>query len=132
MRHQGTIASWDLGRGIGAIQWHGGDERVFVRITDFPEGIRRPEIGNIVTYYRGEDDRGRPIASMVEYVHPAGHVASPATAPARNLHDRTDAPVPSFARNLPARVSTTRLPTITLLLVLGLVVVAVWAAWNWF
>ncbi len=144
MRHQGTIVSWDAGRGIGAIQWHGGEAHVFVRITDFPPGLRRPEVGDVITYYRGADNRGRPIASMVEYVHAAGHTppslighAPIEHAPIEHAPIARDRPghaaghtlPPSFARGLPQPPA--RRPVVPALLTLALIMVAAWAAWNW-
>lgn len=152
MRHQGTIVSWDLGRGIGAIQWHGGEERVFVRVTDFPEGIRRPEVGDVVTYFRGIDHRGRPIASIVEYATTAGlhppfaaidagavrarSVPDPVArarvehAPAehvRHAHATAQTEIPSFARATPGHAWPW--PRVAVALVV-LVLIAV-VAWSW-
>lgn len=148
MRHQGTIVSWDLGRGIGAIQWHGGEERVFVRVTDFPEGIRRPEVGDVVTYFRGSDHRGRPIASIVEYAtaagqHPPLAAVHAADARARSVPDpvarapvghvrhvqaTAQAETPSFARAPPPGHAS---PWPRMAIAVVVLVVITVAAWSW-
>lgn len=124
MRHQGTIVSWDAGRGIGAIQWHGGEQRVFVRITDFPSDLRRPEVGDVVTYDPGSDDRGRPIASAVQYSHATGHTLPPPIVHAPVEH----API---GRDSPEPATPARWRVVPVLVTLALIIVAAWAAWSW-
>lgn len=97
MRHLGTILSWDAGRGFGLIHWHGGGDPVFVEITAFPAGLRRPTIGDVVSYDPGEDERGRPIADHVRFE------GAPALRPATARMPKADAvpaeaAMPSFAR----------------------------------
>ena len=67
MRHQGQISEWNDERGFGFVQPQHGAGRVFVHITAFPPGGRRPSLGEMVHYGLVRDDRGRPRATNVTY-----------------------------------------------------------------
>ena len=68
MRDQGKISAWNDLRGFGFILPLERGERVFVHVSAFPRGSRRPTDGEFVSYTRGTDERGRPFATQVTYV----------------------------------------------------------------
>lgn len=72
MRAQGKITDWDDLRGFGFILPLALGERVFVHISAFRSGSRRPTDGDFVNYTLGTDERGRVCATQVRYVvtHP--------------------------------------------------------------
>jgi uncharacterized membrane protein YsdA (DUF1294 family)/cold shock CspA family protein len=71
MRVQGKITDWNDLRGFGFVSLERG-ERVFVHVSAFPSGSRRPTDGEFVSYTLGTDERGRLCATLVTYVvsHP--------------------------------------------------------------
>lgn len=68
MRDQGKISAWNDLRGFGFISPLERGERVFVHVSAFPRGSRRPTDGEFVSYTRGTDERGRLCATKVTYV----------------------------------------------------------------
>ncbi|HEX8353265.1 MAG TPA: DUF1294 domain-containing protein [Pyrinomonadaceae bacterium] len=68
MRHQGQISEWNDARGFGFVRPLEGEGRVFVHISAFPPGSRRPSPGEAVGYTLSQDERGRPRATHVNYV----------------------------------------------------------------
>jgi uncharacterized membrane protein YsdA (DUF1294 family)/cold shock CspA family protein len=68
MRYQGQISEWNDERGFGFVRPRGGAGRVFVHISAFPPGSRRPSLAERVSYELGQDDRGRPRATNVTYL----------------------------------------------------------------
>ena len=71
MRYQGQISEWDDKRGFGFVRPRDGAGRVFVHISAFPPGSRRPSLEDMVRYGLAHDDRGRPRATNVTYI--SGH-----------------------------------------------------------
>ena len=71
MRYQGQISEWDDERGFGFVRPREGTGRVFVHISAFPPGSRRPSPEDMVRYGLAHDDRGRPRATNVTYI--SGH-----------------------------------------------------------
>ena len=67
MRYQGKIVSWDDQRGFGFVIRHGDDVKVFVHVSSFPAGSKRPAPGDVVTYRLVPDGRGRSKAVDAEY-----------------------------------------------------------------
>lgn len=67
MRHQGQISEWNDERGFGFVRPLEGAGRVFVHVSAFPHGSRRPSAGEIISYEISQDDHGRPRASNVIY-----------------------------------------------------------------
>lgn len=68
MRYQGQISEWNDERGFGFVRPRGGAGRVFVHISAFPPGSRRPSPAEKVSYELSQDDRGRPRATNVTYL----------------------------------------------------------------
>lgn len=68
MRYQGQISEWNDERGFGFVRPRGSAGRVFVHISAFPPGSRRPSLAERVSYELGQDDRGRPRAMNVTYL----------------------------------------------------------------
>jgi uncharacterized membrane protein YsdA (DUF1294 family)/cold shock CspA family protein len=67
MRVNGKITDWNDVRGFGFVSALRSGERVFVHISAFPTGSRRPAEGEFVSYTLGSDARGRPCATEVTY-----------------------------------------------------------------
>jgi cold shock CspA family protein len=67
MRYQGRITEWKDDRGFGFITPNGGGERVFVHISAFGKGQRRPVGNEIVTYEIVNDPRKGNRAAAVRY-----------------------------------------------------------------
>ena len=68
MRYQGQISEWDDKRGFGFVRPREGAGRVFVHISAFPPGSRRPAREDMVRYGIAHDERGRPRATNVTYI----------------------------------------------------------------
>ena len=68
MREQGKITDWNDLRGFGFVKPLERGERVFVHVSAFPSGSRRPTDGEFVSYTLGTDERGRRCATLVTYV----------------------------------------------------------------
>ncbi len=68
MRFQGKVTEWDDRRGFGFIAPLHGNARVFIHISAFPTGSRRPGTGEFINYSFGRDDRGRLCATKATYV----------------------------------------------------------------
>lgn len=67
MRLQGRITRWDDERGFGFVSWHGDGSSVFVHIKAFPNGARRPAVGDIITYVVAEGKNGKSRAENVRF-----------------------------------------------------------------
>jgi uncharacterized membrane protein YsdA (DUF1294 family)/cold shock CspA family protein len=65
---KGKITDWNDLRGFGFVSALEGGERVFVHVSAFPTGNRRPTEGEFVSYTLGTDERGRLCATEVTYV----------------------------------------------------------------
>lgn len=68
MRVQGKITGWNDLRGFGFVSPLEGGERVFVHVSAFPRGSRRPTDGEFVNYTLGTDEHDRLCATQVTYV----------------------------------------------------------------
>jgi uncharacterized membrane protein YsdA (DUF1294 family)/cold shock CspA family protein len=68
MRHQGRITEWNDARGFGFIAPLDGGYRVFVHVTAFQPGTRRPSPGEYVNYSLDRDEKGRARAEQVTYI----------------------------------------------------------------
>ncbi|HUQ33797.1 MAG TPA: cold shock and DUF1294 domain-containing protein [Pyrinomonadaceae bacterium] len=80
MRPQGRIAKWNDERGFGFISPSEGGSSVFVHISSFPRGDRRPSVNEAVSYTRAFDAHGRPQAIDVRFI-----VGSPSSSLARQM-----------------------------------------------
>jgi uncharacterized membrane protein YsdA (DUF1294 family)/cold shock CspA family protein len=67
MRVKGKITDWNDLRGFGFVLPLEGGKRVFVHVSAFPTGDRRPNEGEFVSYTLGVDERGRQCATEVTY-----------------------------------------------------------------
>jgi uncharacterized membrane protein YsdA (DUF1294 family)/cold shock CspA family protein len=76
MRAQGKIIEWNDLRGFGFVSPLERGQRVFVHVSAFPTGSRRPTEGEFVSYTLGTDERGRLCATQVTYV--VSHAKRPA------------------------------------------------------
>lgn len=65
MRIQGSIASWKDDKGFGFIAPDGGGDEVFVHVSEFDPGGRRPSAGERVSFTTGRDRQGRRCARGV-------------------------------------------------------------------
>ena len=70
MREHGTIKTWNDDKGFGFIAPETETADVFLHISAFPAGLRRPLTGDVVCYELGHDDRRRPRALRARYDRP--------------------------------------------------------------
>ena len=89
MRYQGRIAKWNDERGFGFISPAEGGGSVFVHISSFPRGDRRPGINESVSYTLAFDSHGRPQANEVQFL-----VRSHRSSPMRQIPRSGTAVVP--------------------------------------
>ena len=68
MRYQGRVSEWKDERGFGFITPNGGGSKVFLHISSFSRGTRRPTVGVLVTYELCIDQAGRPKANAAQLV----------------------------------------------------------------
>ncbi|MCE8038517.1 DUF1294 domain-containing protein [Halomonas sp. MCCC 1A11062] len=76
MRHEGKLTEWNDAKGFGFITPAAGGPRVFVHISAFPRGGRRPTVNEPITYQLAQDSQNRPKAQKALYLKAARH-ASP-------------------------------------------------------
>ncbi|MFH0782922.1 MAG: DUF1294 domain-containing protein [Pseudomonadota bacterium] len=58
-REKGTLIRWDDVKGYGFIRSHQGNMEIYLHIKALPNYQRRPKIGDVVTYHRQMDEKGR-------------------------------------------------------------------------
>lgn len=68
-RYQGRISAWKDDQGFGFITPNGGGPTVFVHVKSFVHQGIRPEGNEIVTYDLAVNEKGKPRAENVAYVH---------------------------------------------------------------
>jgi cold shock CspA family protein len=59
VRYQGKITTWHDDKGFGFVTQNGGGHKAFVHISSFQSQTRRPQLGDIIAYELGEDERKR-------------------------------------------------------------------------
>lgn len=69
MRYQGKITDWKDEQGFGFITQNGGDQRLFLHIKSFSQRVRRPSLGDAVTYTVSVDQKGRGSAQNVAFLN---------------------------------------------------------------
>jgi len=92
MRREGKIAKWNDERGFGFISTSDVGDSVFVHISSFSRGDRRPSLNEAVSYTPGFDGQGRPRACDVRFL-----VGSSSPRPVRQLPRLGIAAALSFA-----------------------------------
>jgi uncharacterized membrane protein YsdA (DUF1294 family)/cold shock CspA family protein len=70
MRQQGRLTDWNDDRGFGFITPLSGESTVFVHVSEFPRGQRRPIVTDLVSYVVKHDNRGRAGAQGVLFLAP--------------------------------------------------------------
>ncbi len=58
-REKGTLIRWDDAKGYGFIRSYHGDMEIYLHIKALPIYQRRPKVGDVVTYRRKMDEKGR-------------------------------------------------------------------------
>lgn len=76
MRDKGEVVRWDDDKGFGFIEGRNGDDPVFIHISAVVQQVRRPQVGDVVSYRLSQDAKGRPKADSIRYTDRQGRVAS--------------------------------------------------------
>ena len=76
MRYLGRLQEWNDVKGFGFVTPNGGGTRAFVHIKAFERAMRRPVLGDLVSYELATDPKGRFNASKVRFASqaPQSHV----------------------------------------------------------
>lgn len=80
MRFAGRITEWNDEKGFGFVVPNGGGTRAFVHISQFQGRIRRPAVGDLISYLPVVDDRGR---TKAQQIRPAGTKVKAVRPPSR-------------------------------------------------
>lgn len=83
MRDQGPLTSWHDEKGYGFIEPEDGGPRAFVHIKAFLDPLRRPVVGDVLTYESHTDARGRVTAQQILFLH---QTAARTGRPSRPTH----------------------------------------------
>jgi len=96
MAEQGELIEWDDDRGFGFIRPHGGQDRLFVHISQIGRIATRPRVGDTLTYSIGRGRNGGPAAVRVSIAganpfkaRALARGAEPASAPSHHHQLRT-------------------------------------------
>lgn len=128
MRFQGKITRWDDDRGFGFIAGNEAEDSVFVHIKAFPGTLRRPEVGDVVTYEIAQGQNGKTRAENVRF---AGQTESPKQSAGRRRNGRWPVIVVSlFACFLVISAALSRLPWIVVG-AYGVMSLVTFAAYGW-
>ncbi len=68
IRHQGKITGWKRVQGYGFVVPDGEHGCIFVHISVFASGARRPANGDLISFERMIDDRQRFFAGKIRFV----------------------------------------------------------------
>lgn len=77
MRFDGRLKSWNDARGFGFIEALQGGQDLFVHISAFPAGTRRPAVGQLLSFEVETTPEGRKRALSVMVPPMAGHPGPP-------------------------------------------------------
>jgi cold shock CspA family protein len=72
MRMQGRVSEWKDDRGFGFIAPNGGGAKLFLHISSFSDRLRRPAVGDLVTYELSTNNNGRPQAKATRFISDRG------------------------------------------------------------
>lgn len=67
VRLAGKITDWNDEKGFGFVVPNGGGERAFVHVNEFQRGSRRPNLGDLISYFPAQDSRGRLKAREIRH-----------------------------------------------------------------
>ena len=106
MRTQGSLIRWNEDRGFGFIKTADSGIEVFVHISQFPRGGRRPQVGDTLHFDIATAEDGRKQAKAVIFDMPLGRAdftlapiqRSPVERPPQTVPARTSAPRPGRSR----------------------------------
>ena len=76
MRTKGKITSWNDDKGYGFVSPFEGKNRTFIHIKAFAPRVRRPAVGDFVTYTISADSQGRPCAEKASIAGVPGNMGS--------------------------------------------------------
>ncbi|HEY9144016.1 MAG TPA: excalibur calcium-binding domain-containing protein [Arenimonas sp.] len=83
MRRHGNLIRWNEDRGFGFIAPAGSDTELFVHISAFPRGSKRPEPGELLSFEVEKGDDGRDRAVRIYRAGQTGPVTRPGGQPQR-------------------------------------------------
>jgi cold shock CspA family protein len=96
MRTQGSLIRWNEDRGFGFIKTRDSGIEVFVHVSQFPRGGRRPQVGDTLHFEIATAEDGRKQAKAVIFDMPLGRadftLAPIERAPAERAPHQTPAP----------------------------------------
>ncbi|MFZ5637692.1 MAG: cold shock domain-containing protein [Pseudomonadota bacterium] len=128
MRMQGNLVKWQDDRGFGFIRTRDSGVEIFVHVSEFPRGGRRPQIGDPLSFEirTGEDGRKQARAVTFDVAAPRAEFSGHAPSASRP-YDRRPGGARRRARSAHDRPSSFRLSSA---LILGALIAAAAFGWN--